>query len=255
MLDIEKIKSSVQEAEIYRSQGLLEESKSTYRQLLKSIEKDDKLSRNMELREAINTKIKVVENDISELDQDEESPELSKEIQDLIIKLFSYSENKDIATIEGAVALAKFGQYENALEELEGLIDNSIQNQIDKEIIEASEHFNSIIEKLSDSHKNIKEQSIQLLRYAKELSQTYKKDREDEELRSGLSRYAERSIVKKLVDTKEGVFFRNDKKCLFAAFQGVLAGSHGFFGHLHVVIRLFHLELDFVFQFGVLGFQ
>ena len=228
MADIEKIKSLVQEAEIYRAQGLLEESKETYNNVLKFIEKDDKFSRNTELRDAINTKIKVVENCISELNQGSERPELSKEIQDLIIKLFSFSENEDIATIEGAVALAKFGQYEKALEELQRLINNGIQNHIDKEIIHASEHFNSIIKKLSDSYRNIKEQSIHLLQYAKELSQTYKKSRDDEELRSRLNRYAARSIVDKLVDSKVGVFFQNDRKeatILFAEIKSFTAIS------------------------------
>ena len=212
MIDIEKIKSLVQEAEIYRAQGLLEESKETYNHVLKIIENDDKYSRNIELREAINNKIIFVENCISELNQSTETPELSEEIQDLIIKLFSFSENQEIATIEGAVALAKFGQYEKALEELQRLISNGIQNDIDKDLIQASEHFNAIIKKLSDSYRNIKEQSIHLLRYAKELSQTYKKSRDDEEIKGRLSQYADRSVVNRLVDSKEGVFFQNDRK-------------------------------------------
>jgi tetratricopeptide (TPR) repeat protein len=36
--------------------------------------------------------------------------------------LFSFSKNKATAAIEGAVALAKFGQYEKAVEELERLV-------------------------------------------------------------------------------------------------------------------------------------
>jgi tetratricopeptide (TPR) repeat protein len=47
---------------------------------------------------------------------------LTKEIQDLIGNLFSFSKNKDTADIESAVALAKFGQYDKAVSELERLI-------------------------------------------------------------------------------------------------------------------------------------
>jgi hypothetical protein len=47
-------------------------------------------------------------------------------LQDLIKKLFTFSQTKEAAAIEGAVALAKFGQYEQALREFQKLLEQGV---------------------------------------------------------------------------------------------------------------------------------
>jgi tetratricopeptide (TPR) repeat protein len=119
----DRIKALVKEAELYRSQSLLNQSKEKYLALLKLVEKDESTSKNIKLISDIKARIKSVHDEITEIEEaDKESPELSEDVQNLIRSLFSFSQNQATAAIEGAVALAKFGQYDQAVKELERLV-------------------------------------------------------------------------------------------------------------------------------------
>lgn len=122
MADQGQLKSLVKEAELYRTQGLLEESKERYLEILQLIEKDQRSQNNKKAINVIKDRIAGLEKDLAEIDQETEAPQLSAKVQDLIKKLFSFSQNKDAAEMEGAIALAKFGQYERALEEFNRLL-------------------------------------------------------------------------------------------------------------------------------------
>ena len=119
----EDLKPLFKEAGIYRDQGLLDQAKEKYQDLLKLIKKDQELSKDKQLIDDVNNKIKAVESDLTEIDEAPETPELTEKVQDLISNLFSFSKNKEVAAIEGAVSLAKFGQYEKALAQLQKLIN------------------------------------------------------------------------------------------------------------------------------------
>jgi len=118
-----QVKSLVKEAELYRTQGLLEESKEKYMGILQLIEKNQRFQSNKKAINVIKDRIVGLERDLAEIDQETEAPELSGKVQDLIKNLFSFSQNKDAAEMEGAVALARFGQYERALAEFNSLLD------------------------------------------------------------------------------------------------------------------------------------
>ena len=68
--------------------------------------------------------MRLLETDSDALERELESPALSPNAQELIKKLFSFSDkkDKDEAALEGAIALAKFGQFESALAEFSELI-------------------------------------------------------------------------------------------------------------------------------------
>ena len=119
----EDLKPLLKEAGIYRTQGLLDQAKEKYLDILNLIKKDQELSKDHELIDDVNNKIKDVESALTEIDEAPETPELDEEVQDLISNLFSFSKNKEVAAIEGAVSLAKFGQYEKALAQLQKLIN------------------------------------------------------------------------------------------------------------------------------------
>ena len=123
MSDKERIKSLIKEAALYQKQGLFEESKEKYEEILTFIQDHERYSKDKKLIDAVKGKIRIVEDNLDEIDKTTETPALSQEIQDLISRLFSSSKDKDMAAIEGAVALAKFGQYEKALAEFQRLIE------------------------------------------------------------------------------------------------------------------------------------
>ena len=116
----------IRQGDLYRVQGLLKDSKEKYQELLQFIQNHERFSEDKKIMDAITTRIRMVEEDLVETDQAEETPELSEEVQDLIQKLFSFSKNKETAAVEGAIALTKFGQHDKALAEFERLLKEGI---------------------------------------------------------------------------------------------------------------------------------
>jgi len=122
MSDQDHIRSLVKEAEIYRGQGLFVASREKYLDILQFIKKNKRLSNDKKLINVVRKKIIDLEKDVAGIHQETAAPELSQEVQGLIKKLFSFSKNQGAAAMEGAVALAKFGQYEAALAEFHRLL-------------------------------------------------------------------------------------------------------------------------------------
>jgi len=82
----------------------------------------------------------------------------------------------------------------------------------DQELNDIADNFNTMLSKLRRTDREIKEQSVQLMTYARDLSASYKKVREEEELRSRLGRYVGKNLVDKLINSKKGVFPENERK-------------------------------------------
>jgi class 3 adenylate cyclase len=211
--------SLIKEAEVYRAQGLSAESRKTYRQALRLIKNDAQLAQNDELIESVQDKIHAVEREILEIDQAADFPEVSQEIQELIRKQFSFSRNRDIAAIEGAIALAKFGQYEEALGRFQELIKKGHLINLSKSHVSA--HFSTLIQELSASYKRIRDQSIQLLRYAKDLSKSYNRMKEDDDLREKLSRYVGKNLIDRLMKSKGRFLFGNERREVTILFSDI----------------------------------
>ena len=126
MSDRQRVESLVKEADTYRSQGFLVAAKQKYKELLQLIQGHEKYSKNERLIRAVAGKIRSIESEMTEVKKADAKPQLSEETQVLIQKLFSFSKNKETATMEGAVALAKFGQYRKALTEFTRLMNEGI---------------------------------------------------------------------------------------------------------------------------------
>jgi len=122
----EYIRDSLKEAEIYRSQGLLTESKGKFQEALKFISKKQPLAVHKKLMTDIENKIVTIEKDLTAIGNAANPSQLSEKKQDLIKELFSSSENRETAMVEGAIALAKFGQHEQALLEFYRLLEQGI---------------------------------------------------------------------------------------------------------------------------------
>ena len=125
MSDKNKIKDLLKEAEIYRAQGLPEQARDRYFEIIDFIKESKELREKESFFDYINKKIQNVDKAIKDIESADENPQLSEDIQNLICSLFSFSKNKEIAAIEGAVALEKFGQHEKALAKFRMLTKNS----------------------------------------------------------------------------------------------------------------------------------
>jgi tetratricopeptide (TPR) repeat protein len=126
MVESEQIASLMKEAKLYQSQGLLEESKDRYVKVLKLIEGSRGLKDQGKLIANIQKKIQSVDRTINEIEEAPSTPELSGDLHTLIGKLFAFSRDHDKAAAERAVALAKFGQYEKAIEEFNRMLEEDV---------------------------------------------------------------------------------------------------------------------------------
>ena len=126
MSEKELIRRLLKEADIYRTQGLLSDSKAKYMELLSIVVKSKTLANQEKLIAGVKSKVRAIEKTLNELRDAPEKPELSEDLQGLIKKLFTFSQTKEAAAIEGAVALAKFGQYEKALKEFHRLLEQGV---------------------------------------------------------------------------------------------------------------------------------
>lgn len=122
----DQIISLLKEADLYQKQGLLNEAKERYKKATDIIKKNAGIKNGQELIASIVKKVVDLNQKINTINQAATKPAVSDKKQDLIKKLFASSgEKKDGRhALEGAIALAKFGQFDRALEEFERLLDD-----------------------------------------------------------------------------------------------------------------------------------
>jgi len=121
----ENVQKLLREAELYKKQGLLNEARDKFAQAEQMVQGHEKIQNKEKIVQGIRNKIKTLELDSQRVERGPSSPTLSNKAQDLIQKLFSFSksESQEEAMLEGAIALAKFGQFERALGAFKELID------------------------------------------------------------------------------------------------------------------------------------
>jgi hypothetical protein len=118
----QKIKSLLHEAELYRTQGLLRESIGKYQSAIEILKKLEKLKNRDSLLEGVQRKIRAVEKEYKAFIDAPVTPEMDAKIQDLIKDKFAFAKEGEGSDLEGAIALAKFGQYKRALSEFRSLL-------------------------------------------------------------------------------------------------------------------------------------
>ncbi|CAB5105319.1 hypothetical protein D3OALGA1CA_4818 [Olavius algarvensis associated proteobacterium Delta 3] len=119
----QKIKRLLHEADLYRSQGLLNESLERYTAATELIRKVGRIKNKESILRGIAKKARAVKQKLDAFEQAPKTPEMSKEIQDLIKDKFSFAPDDTAGALEGAIALAKFGQFERALDEFRNLLN------------------------------------------------------------------------------------------------------------------------------------
>jgi len=147
----------------------------------------------------------------------------------LVVYLFTYEkiELSDMIVLFAALALfsilAGFYMIRSSSDQLVRLVretskldtaedDDLLQVKSDQELQDIYRHFNTVVKKLKDANKNVKEQSIQLLVYARDLALSYEKIKKEEDLRNRLSRYVEKSLVEKLINSESSVLIANERR-------------------------------------------
>lgn len=121
----EKIQTLVGEAKIYQSQGLLNEATELYYQI-KDILNSSQIKGKEKLIEDVTKKIQMLGNRAAKFEASASQPQISPKAQELIKKLFAKTDNDDAdqAALEEAIVLAKFGQFDKAIEDFTDLLGN-----------------------------------------------------------------------------------------------------------------------------------
>ena len=153
---IKKIKTLLKEAELYHSQGLLYEAIAKYNDATELIHNNEQLKNKQNILEGITNKVNMLKKDISKVELAPKKPEVSENIQDLIKKMYSFSPDidEDAKAIEGALALAKFGQFKRAILEFNELLKkDSTRIDAAKNILRCHIALYSIDEAISQYEK------------------------------------------------------------------------------------------------------
>jgi Tfp pilus assembly protein PilF len=121
----DQIIALLKEADLYQKQGLLNEAKERYKTATDIIKRNSSIKNGAELIASIVKKVVDLNQKINQINKATSKPTVSDQKQDLIKKLFAGSGEKDDYTnlLEGAIALAKFGQFDRALAEFDRLLD------------------------------------------------------------------------------------------------------------------------------------
>lgn len=133
-----KIRSILKRGKIYASQGLLNEAIIEYKRAKTMIEQHNDLPNHTKLLQIVFTQISSLQQEEEKLLKTDKTSEVTSDVQDLIKKLFTHPESRDaqLKALEGAVSLAKFGQYKRALEEFDTLLkDNALRVSAAKNMI------------------------------------------------------------------------------------------------------------------------
>ncbi|GBC60630.1 hypothetical protein DENIS_1587 [Desulfonema ishimotonii] len=123
-MDVKKqIKSLLNQADIYKAQGLLRDAKEKYVQAGRLIQKNQNIISNYKtLMSAISKKVKRLNTEILRLENEPVSRKMSAQVQNVIREKFAFSKDESKVELDGAIALAKFGQYERAIREFKALL-------------------------------------------------------------------------------------------------------------------------------------
>lgn len=123
-MDIKKtIKSLLNQAEVYHSQGLLQEAKGKYVEAGKLIQKNAaKITNARNLLAGLSKKLAALKAEIQRVEGAPADREMPEQVQQIIKNKFVFGKEGAAGDLESAAALAKFGQFGRALEEFRPLL-------------------------------------------------------------------------------------------------------------------------------------
>jgi len=128
-----------------------------------------------------------------------------------------------------------------------------IRIEADQELNDIASHFNSLLKRLEEMNRKNQDQATQLMIYARDLSLSYQRTKQEEELRNRISRYVGNNLVEKLINLKDGVFLeteRSEVTVLFADIRSFTALAERMAAE-EVVLMLnqyFSVMVDIIFK-------
>ncbi len=145
------------------------------------------------------------------------------EVTDLIVLFTSLALFSILAGFylmrSSADQLVRLAEETGKLETIED--DALLRIKSDQELRDISEHFHTVVQRLKEANKNLKEQSLQLLVYARDLSRAHENSKKEEKIRARLSRYIEKRLVEKLISSESNVLIGIERKNVTVLFADI----------------------------------
>ena len=91
----------------------------------------------------------------------------------------------------------------------------------DAEMNDIAGHFNTVVGNLQNLDISFKDQSVQLMKYAQDLADSFKAARAERELRNRLSRYVGNHVVDRLIEADRTPFDQNTAKTVTVLFADI----------------------------------
>jgi tetratricopeptide (TPR) repeat protein len=123
----EQIKSFLQQAGVYQRQGLFDEAMANYQKAIELAKQNRHTKGADQFIADLTRKMQVLNQQWANVKQADKPRQMNTATENLIQNLFSFGkeDNPDAAALEGAIALAKFGQHKRALQEFNKLLDKA----------------------------------------------------------------------------------------------------------------------------------
>jgi class 3 adenylate cyclase len=110
-----------------------------------------------------------------------------------------------------------------------------------------------MLKRLSEVNRGTREQAVQLMLYARDISLSHKRTKEEGEMRNSLSRYVGKNLVERLIESRKGVFPENERKevtVLFADIRSFTTFSERMEAEevVSMLNRFFGVMVDIIFK-------
>ena len=149
MSSSDKIMKMFREAELYRKQGLLDETVALYREIEKIVRNSPNFKNKEAFLEKLAVKIKHLDHEINAYAQASEIPEIPEKARELMRSMFSLDDPEVHGSVllGEAIALSRFGQYEAARPIFENLFsDDSLRVHAAKKMLEYGIEYKTKLE-------------------------------------------------------------------------------------------------------------
>ncbi len=165
-----QLKSFLQEAETYKSQGLLEEAKDKYKSILKFIEKNEQLKIKQNLIEGISKKVSTLEKEVNKVESAPMSTEMSRKMQDFLKIIIKEAEDY------GSQGL--FAQAKEKYKEAAGFIEKDDQLKNKQKLLDGISKKIKALEKQPEPEpeEEIKEPKAPEVQKQKEITKEEEED-------------------------------------------------------------------------------
>lgn len=131
-----------------------------------------------------------------------------------------------ISILMGFTMLRRSSDQMRALARKTAILDSGdilepVDVNVEGELYDIAANFNSVVEKLNRTNRDMQSRSFQLQEFASNLSESYEQLEKENRLRNQLCRYVGKDLVDKLMVSRDGQLLKNERKDVTILFADI----------------------------------